>query len=616
MALDGYLTTKQVAEKWNVSERKVSDMCRNDEFENAEKIGGQWRIPEVAVDTVNVTIRKRRKKKLLPLPIGVSDYKQAVSEYYYVDKTELIKEFIDEKPKVCLFTRPRRFGKTLNMNMLRVFFEKTTEDTSICFKDKNIWKYGKEYQNYQGKYPVIQISFKDVKFSSWNDTFNAIRDVIATEAYRHSELLDSSCCNEYEKLDFEKILQKDAGETELSRSLSLISRMLYKHYGIGPVIIIDEYDIPIQQGHIDGYYDNVISFMRNLFSGAFKDNQFLSFGFLTGVLRVAKESVFSGLNNLQIYSVIDTKYSKYFGFTNDEVKAMARYYGKPEKYKELCEWYDGYKFGNTDIFNPWSVINYFSNECEPRAFWQSTGNNDVIKEILTVSNPEIYDNLTSLIQGKEISSVIDTNIIYPEITNNPSSIYSFLLMSGYLKVTSSHNSLTGDYLCTLAIPNKEIDYVYRKEILSQLENIVIPSVSTNIQLAFLKKDANALKNEIQKLLLTSVSSHDTAKEIFYHGLMLGICTLFSDYILTSNREAGEGRYDIQLKPKDKQYPGILIELKAEKSIQDLTSLSKKALEQIKVKKYDMEMKSEGINTIFAYGVAFSGKKVEVTCEEI
>lgn len=459
-----FLTIKEIADICGVSGREVSIMCREGKIENAEKIGRQWFIPKEALDAFNTSTVQKGKNKLL-LPIRVSDYKQVVSKYYYVDKTELIKEFIDEKPKVCLFTRPSKFGKTLNINMLRVFFEKTEEDTSIYFKDKKIWKCGKEYQSYQGKYPVIQISFKDVKFSSWKDTFNAIRDIIAAEAYRHSKLLDSSFCNEYEKLDYEKVLKKEAGEIELSRSLSLMSRMLYKHYGIAPVIIVDEYNIPIQHGYVNGYYDEVVSFMRNLFSGAFKDNLYLSFGFITGILRVAKESVFGGLNNLKIYSVIDNKYSKYFGFTSDEVKAMAKYYGKPEKYKELCEWYDGYKFGNTDIFNPWSVINYFSNGCEPKSFWQSTGNNDIIKEILTASNPVIYDNLTSLIQGKEISAVVDTNIIYPEITNNSYSIYSYLLMSGYLKVTSSHNSVTGDYVCTLAIPNKEIDYVYRKEIL-------------------------------------------------------------------------------------------------------------------------------------------------------
>ena len=263
----------------------------------------------------------------LPLPIGVADYRLASTEYYYIDKTLMIKEFLDERPMVSLFTRPRRFGKTLNMDMLRTFFEKTAEDTSVYFRDKAIWQCGERYRSYQGKYPVIFLTFKDVKFTTWQETFQSIRELIAKEAYRHIELKDSDRCDAFDKKAFLRLQQGNADETELANALADLSLALHKHYGIAPIIIIDEYDIPIQQGYMQGFYDKVILFMRNLFSGGLKDNKHLSYGFLTGILRVAKESIFSGLNNLVINSVLDNKYSEYFGFTASEVQQMAAYYG-------------------------------------------------------------------------------------------------------------------------------------------------------------------------------------------------------------------------------------------------------------------------------------------------
>ena len=528
----------------------------------------------------------------------------------------MIKDFIDERPMVSLFTRPRRFGKTLNMDMLRTFFEKTDEDTSVYFRDKKIWACGKKYREYQGKYPVIFITFKDVKFNTWEETFNAIKEVFCKEAYRHIELQTSDKCNEYEKKSFEKLLSGVADEVELSNALLDLSQMLHKHHGTAPIIIIDEYDIPIQQGYIKNYYDEVILFMRNLFSGGLKDNKHLSYGFLIGILRVAKESIFSGLNNLTINSVLDNKYSSYFGFTSEEIKEMAEYYGVSDKYDELCEWYDGYRFGKTEIFNPWSVINYFNNGCEPRAFWQSTGSNDIIGEIIAEADKEIYEKLFSLVNGETFTTYIDTGVIYPQIKNNPSTIYSFLLVAGYLKVIKTTPSFNGDFMCEVALPNREISFVYHKEILKQLDNIIPQSTAVSIQEAIFSGNNQKLKELIQTLLTQSVSLFDTAGENFYHGFMLGLCALLGDTFTTSNRESGDGRYDIQLKPAKKNLPGILIELKAEKNCTDeeLKKLSETALQQIIDKKYDTEMLTEGIKTIYKYGVAFSGKRVEITVE--
>ena len=553
----------------------------------------------------------------LPLPIGVADYRLASTEYYYIDKTLMIKEFLDERPMVSLFTRPRRFGKTLNMDMLRTFFEKTAEDTSIYFRDKAIWQCGERYRSYQGKYPVIFLTFKDVKFTTWQETFQSIRELIAKEAYRHLELKDSDRCDAFDKKAFLRLQQGNADETELANALADLSLALHKHYGIAPIIIIDEYDIPIQQGYMQGFYDKVILFMRNLFSGGLKDNKHLSYGFLTGILRVAKESIFSGLNNLVINSVLDNKYSEYFGFTASEVQQMAAYYGVADKYAELCAWYDGYRFGRTEIFNPWSVINYFNNGCEPRAFWQTTGSNDIIGEIIGVADAEIYERLTSLVNGKSFVTYIDTSVIYPQIKSNPSSIYSFLLVAGYLKVLKTVPAFSGDFMCEVALPNKEIAYVYNKEILQKLDKVIPMAAAISMQEALYSADSQKLKAVMQSLLANSVSSFDTAGENFYHGFMLGLCALLSNAYVTSNREAGDGRYDIQLMPKNAALPGILIELKAEKhaDAEQLKKLAAVALKQIHDKNYAADMQSHGVKTIYKYGVAFSGKKVEIEVEE-
>ena len=553
----------------------------------------------------------------LPLPIGVADYRLASTEYYYIDKTLMIKEFLDERPMVSLFTRPRRFGKTLNMDMLRTFFEKTAEDTSVYFRDKAIWQCGERYRSYQGKYPVIFLTFKDVKFTTWQETFQSIRELIAKEAYRHIELKDSDRCDAFDKKAFLRLLQGNADETELANALADLSLALHKHYGIAPIIIIDEYDIPIQQGYMQGFYDKVILFMRNLFSGGLKDNKHLSYGFLTGILRVAKESIFSGLNNLVINSVLDNKYSEYFGFTASEVQQMAAYYGVADKYAELCAWYDGYRFGRTEIFNPWSVINYFNNGCEPRAFWQTTGSNDIIGEIIGVADAEIYERLTSLVNGKSFVTYIDTSVIYPQIKSNPSSIYSFLLVAGYLKVLKTVPAFSGDFMCEVALPNKEIAYVYNKEILQKLDKVIPMAAAISMQEALYSADSQRLKAVMQSLLANSVSSFDTAGENFYHGFMLGLCALLSNAYVTSNREAGDGRYDIQLMPKNVALPGILIELKAEKhaDAEQLKKLAAVALKQINDKNYAADMQNHGVKTIYKYGVAFSGKKVEIEVEE-
>ncbi len=617
-----FMTTKEASEKWNITERRINVLCKEGRIPGAYKENKRWVIPVDASKPADKRLKgdariSRSEKKKLPLPIGISDYRKASSEYYYVDKTLLIRDFIDERPQVSLFTRPRRFGKTLNMDMLRVFFERSEEDTSVYFRDKDIWACGKEYQEYQGKYPVIYVTFKDVKCEDWETAYDLIYKILRNEFERHSELLSSDKISSYEKKYLTNMLNGEANENDVAFAFLNLSRILHTHYNVAPIIIIDEYDTPIQQGHIRGYYDKVIDFMRALFSGGLKDNPHLSYGFLTGILRVAKESIFSGLNNLKINSILDNRYSEYFGFTAEEVKEMAEYYGTPEKYEELCEWYDGYRFGRTEIFNPWSVIGYFNNECIPRAFWQSTGSNDIISEVLNHATIETYEKLESLMQGKSFVTHIDTGVIYPQMQKNPSSIYSFLLVTGYLKAVTNEQPFGGDYMCEVALPNKEISYVYSKEILSRFENVIPLSAAIAIQEAIYTMDIPMLQKRLETFLLQTISFHDAANETFYHGLILGLCAMLDNrYSITSNREAGNGRFDIQMLPLDKKLPGILIELKAGKDCSEaqLDELAETALKQINDRQYHVEMSAQGVKEILQYGIAFSGKSACVSAE--
>lgn len=599
-----YLTCSEASVAMKITPRRIQQMCKNGEIPGAVKKGRSWMIP---ADVIAPVLSAQKKK---PLPIGISDFKVATTDYYYVDKTLLIRDFLDSKPKVSLFTRPRRFGKTLNMDMLRVFFEQTSEDTSVYFRDKLIWECGEAYTQHQGQYPVIFLTFKDVKCATWEETYQKIQKLIALEFLRHYDLESSSRLNAYEKEQYSRIAQGTASPVEYQMGLQLLSLMLHKHHGSETIIIIDEYDTPIQQGYSCGFYAEIIGFMRNFFSGGLKDNPHLSYGFLTGILRVAKESIFSGLNNLKINSILDSAYSQYFGFTGNEVQEMLHYYGADEKYTEVCEWYDGYLFGQTEIFNPWSVINYISDQCVPKAFWQSTSSNDIIGEIIANATPEITESLHKLLTGEKVTTYVDTSVIYPEVQKNPYSIYSFLLITGYLKISAAYPQYDGNFMCDVSIPNKEISFVYEKEVLSKNDQ---NGAAISIQQAIFSGDAEKLQKLLENYMIQSISVMDGASEGFYHGMMLGLCAVLSNrYQIRSNRESGLGRFDIQLAPQNKQLPGFLFEFKHTTDIaKDLNALAETALEQIENKKYDTEMQSSGISNIIKIGIAFRGKNAVV-----
>lgn len=598
-----YLSCSDASKAMGFSVRRIQQMCKNGELPGAIKEGRKWLIPD---ETIHMNHFAKNKS----LPIGVSDFKLATTGYYYVDKTLMIRDFLDKKPMVSLFTRPRRFGKTLNMDMLRVFFEKTNEDTSVYFKDKQIWQCGDYYTKHQGQYPVIFLTFKDVKSMTWEETFQKIRRLISLEFIRHNELETSSVLTAYEKEQYHLLAGDSGDEVDCQMGLQLLSLLLHKHYGRECIIIIDEYDTPIQQGHTCNFYPEIVNFMRNFFSGGLKDNPHLAFGFLTGILRVAKESIFSGMNNLKIYSILDDGYSSYFGFTEKEVKDMLRYYGKDDKYNELSEWYDGYRFGNTEIFNPWSVINYISDNCFPKAFWQSTGSNEIIGEIIQAATPEITKDLYKLLCGEKIAAYIDTGVIYPEVQNNPYSIYSFLLVAGYLKVANIYPQSDGNFMCDVAIPNKEITFVYEKEVLNRTNQ---NSLAISISQAIFSKDTQKLQALLEDFMVKSISSIDGANEGFYHGMMLGLCAILGNrYKIRSNRESGLGRFDIQLMPLTKGMPGFIFEFKHTKDEHtDLSALADSALQQIEAKKYDTELRDNGVNSIISIGIAFRGKSAVV-----
>lgn len=613
-------TCKEKAIEWGISYRSVNNMCKNKKIPGAVKVNNSWQIPDDATKPTDgrISSGKYIKKSIQierkALPIGISDYVRAQSEYYYVDKTLLIKDFLDQKPLVSLFTRPRRFGKTLNMDMLRVFFEVSKEDTSKYFVDKAIWNCGEKYRSHQGKYPVIFLTFKDVKFDSWAATLDKIGSLLQIEFGRHMEVLTGDTLAEYEKAYFNRILNGEANQVELSSAMENLSRMLTRYYGEAPIIIIDEYDTPIQEGYAKDFYDEIIGFMRNFFSGAFKDNKNLSYGFLTGILRIAQESIFSGLNNLTVNSVMDEDYDQYFGFTENEVDKMLDYYGVSNKKEELKDWYDGYLFGDEEIYNPWSVINYISKSCTPQAYWVNTGKNEVLEDVLKVATDDITQKLYSLLQGGSVIARIDQNVVYRSLSEDPANIYSLLLVAGYLKTTKKELQADGSYLCEVSIPNREIAAVYKGEILSHLLQIgaITRTTANKIVESLYANDYKKLQKAIAEYMDRSISFYDAGAEGFYHGLILGLIALMDNqYKIKSNRESGDGRYDISLIPRENGYPGIIMELKWKKALDEeaLDELAEEALKQIDGLRYDTEMLEEGICDILKFGIAFSGKKV-------
>jgi len=551
------------------------------------------------------------------IAIGVSDFQKMLTKgYYYVDKSLFIKDILEDGSEVILLPRPRRFGKTLNMSMLRYFFEKSAEDNRPLFENLAI---GQDHDCMvkQGQYPVIFLSFKDLKLDSWNVTYGSLVQLIYTEYNRHLYLMNSPVMSDMDKKYFHRVCLDEGSEVDYASSIKKLSEFLTKHHGQKTIILIDEYDVPIQQAFLKKYYDPLISFMRNFMTAALKDNKYLEKAVLTGVMRVARESLFSGLNNLSVQTLLNRSYSKYFGFIETEVKELLNYYGIESQLEEVRKWYNGYIFGNTVVYNPWSVLQYTQNWEEGlQPYWINTSDNELVKRLISNGGYELKLELEDLLQGGELVKTINQDISMGEVEQNEENVWSFLLFSGYLKALT-RELIRGEFACSLAIPNYEVELLYNKIILSwfvnqsgrnKLQSLLNSLISGEIKIfAVLFKD----------YVMASLSYFDTGgqePEQFYHAFVLGLLVgLRPEYEVKSNRESGYGRYDVMVIPRDLNQTGIIIEFKKVDADEgeDLKKAATRALQQIEAKEYQQELLDRGIHKIIKLGIVFRGKEVLV-----
>ena len=545
------------------------------------------------------------------MPIGVDDFKELREKYYFVDKTDFIREIIDRHSKVTLITRPRRFGKTMAMSMLYYFFalEKAEEHREL-FRGCSITKAGEAYLSEQGKYPVIFVTLKEAKHRTWDMAQAKVSDLLSFAYDKFLYLLDSPRLSDYDKEYFRKVYTQQASQAERESALLRLSALLEKHHGQKAILLIDEYDVLIQSAWEHGFYEEAIAFMRNFLSAALKSNPSLEFAVLTGVLRVAKESIFSSLNNLEVSSVVHGRFSDVMGFTREEVSRMARDLGREDKLEELRSWYDGYSFSGVEIYNPWSVINYFQQNCEPRAYWINTSGNRIIGDLMGQADPEDTEKLLGLLQGKSFSLDIDEGVIYTDIYRNKSALYTMLLTTGYLKAIHTELEDCDEYVCEVKIPNREIRTVYRKEILNRFGGSMEHTGLQEILRHLTRGETDKFARGLERYLAQIASFHDTANgEAFYHGFLLGLTAwLLPRYEIQSNRESGCGRFDLAAFPRKPGQRGILIECKVAPSEEEMPAKAREALGQIIEKDYMAEFRARGVQEVWRYGVAFCGKK--------
>lgn len=550
------------------------------------------------------------------IPIGISDFKKLITEnFYFVDKSLLIKEIIEDGAEVILFTRPRRFGKTLNMSMLKYFFEKTNENNGHLFHQLHI-HHEPLIMKKQGTYPVIFITLKDEKHQQF-DHFKKSFALLMSDIYKqHIHLLNSAQLLETEKQDIYKIINKEADEVDLQKSLLLLSTYLYKYHQQKVIILIDEYDVPIQEAYIHGYYDKMIYFMRNFLSAGLKDNRYLEKAVLTGVLRIAKESVFSGVNNLEAYSILKSKYSQYFGFEEEEVRQLLAYYGLEQKIDDVRAWYNGYTFGANVMYNPWSILHFVKDpNAGFRTYWVNTAENGLIRTLLAKGNKDIKKELEQLMKGETIIQHIDETIVMPEVEQTVTNIWSFLLFTGYLR--AAHQEVhEGMIHVHLQIPNAEVLTLFKQMVLSWFQERVSEETFSFMLKSLVCGDVESFEDALSDIVEQTVSYFDIDQESekFYHALVLGmLVALGNEYNIKSNRESGYGRYDIMMIPKHPTKHGIIIEFKSvnKRKKETLETAAQAAIQQIRDKNYKEELESLGIKNILEIGIAFEGKKVSV-----
>lgn len=561
--------------------------------------------------------------KYRPLPIGISDFAEMIQkEFYYVDKTPMIRDLLENRSKVTLFTRPRRFGKTLNMSMLKYFFEDDRDgqgnkrDWSYLFEGLKIMGAGEQYLSHMGQYPVIDLTFKDAKRQDYGVSYRQIAGVIAYEFKRHDFVLDCLKSSE-DREKYKAIMAEKASEEDYAKSILFLSRCLEMYYGKKAVVLIDEYDVPLENSFTCGFYTEMVNFIRALFESGLKDNTSLEFAAITGCLRISKESIFTGLNNLNIVSIRSANFDEYFGFKVNEVEEMCHYYDMDDKYETVKDWYNGYTFGQTDIYNPWSMIKYIydtlpSKNWLPMSYWANTSSNSIVKTLIDRADDEAKGKIERLLAGGTIEVQIHEDITYNEIYDEGDNLWNFMFFTGYFRKLREWMTGTTIY-AELAIPNKEVKYIFEQKVQKWFRDRLKGRDMQPLHNAVLSKDCAVMEDEINDIFEETISYMDQ-NEHYYHGMMAGLLTGIKGYIVLSNREGGRGRSDLLIKPIRRSREAFVVEFKVAKDIDEMDARADEAIRQIEDKKYDMDLRNDGYKYVSYYGIAFCGKECVVHCK--
>jgi hypothetical protein len=560
------------------------------------------------------------------LPIGIDNFEMLITrDYYLIDKTMFIKELIDNKASVNLFKRPRRFGKTLNMSMLQYFFEDSKErdgqkhDNSYLFAGLNIMSQGENYLSHMGQYPVINLSLKSGKQPDFDMAHASLIDEIQKEYFRHKFILLSDALDDDHKEKFEKIRTGKAEKITYAKSLEFLSECLELYYGKKAIILIDEYDVPLENSFFKGFYGEMIDFIRSLFESALKTNSHLEFAVITGCLRISKESIFTGLNNLEINTILTNSYDEYFGFTDEDVQKICKDYNIEHEYETIKEWYNGYIFGNTNVYNPWSLIRYVKDKVTentnyPSAYWANTSSNSIVKSLIERADEDTKREIEDLIEGNTVEKPIHEDITYGEVYKSMDNLWNFMFFTGYFKKIGERVDEKDNRYATLALPNREVKYIFRTKILSWFQEKVKEKDLTRLYTALINKDVPVFEEELSEMLLETISFND-AYESFYHGFVAGVLSGMKGYITKSNREGGTGRSDLYIKPVTRRKPAYVIEFKIANKFSELDKRADDALQQIEDRKYVQELNDDGYATVIKYGIAFFGKDCLIKMKE-
>lgn len=557
-----------------------------------------------------------------PLPIGIEDFKELIeNNYYYVDKTGLVKELLNNRSKVSLFTRPRRFGKTLSLSMLKYYFEVVydqngnKEDKGSLFKGLEIMAAGSEYTNHMGQYPVISLSLKSAKQPDFETAYIMLKRQIADEFRRHKYAADKLEGND--KRRFELIMNETDQREQYLDALAFLSRVLKGIYGKNTIILLDEYDVPLENAYFKGFYKQMTDFIRSLFESALKTNPNLEFAVITGCLKISKESIFTGLNNLKMVSILDISYSEYFGFTHPEVEHMLQAYDIIGRQEEIKSWYDGYLFGKWEVYNPWSILMYVDSlrqdqDAKPKPYWANTSSNSIIRELVEHADNSVKQEMEILIEGGTIEKPVHEEITYEDIYKTIDNLWNFLFFTGYLKKVSERLEDVTTYI-TLGIPNLEVKYIYQNTILDWFGTQIRQKDLTGIYTALLEKNTQQMEKELSKNLMETISFYDY-REDYYHGFLGGLLKMMEGYTIKSNRESGLGRSDLLLLSAPYEGIAIIIEIKVAETYAQLEEKAKAALEQMEEKQYDAELRLEGYRHFIKYGISFYKKLCRVLCK--